>query len=124
MAAFVARQLRGALKLQLAGVAGVRPFAGVNPAVQLSLAEREEGLLAVSAGERPLPGVDEVVSSQGVGFGEALPTVAARVRAGAAVGDDVLLLRFFALEAFVTLRAGVWPVVHMRPVMFGELSLG
>lgn len=95
----------------------------MNPLVQLRLAQREEGLLAVSAGERPLPRVDQVVSGQRVGFGEPLPAVGAGVRAGAAVRDDVLLLRFLALETFVALRAGVGPVIHMRPVVFGELAL-
>lgn len=91
--------------------------------MQLGLAEREEGLLAVSTGEWPLSGVDEVVSGQSVRFGEALSAVGAQVRAGAAVGNDVLLMSFFALESFVTLRAGVRPFVQVRPVMFGELSL-
>lgn len=113
MAAFVSCQLRRALELQLAHVAGIRSLPRVNSLMQLSLAEGEEGLLAVSAGERPLPRVNEVVSGQRVGFGEALPAVGARVRAGAGVGDDMFLLGFLALEAFVALRAGVGPVVHM-----------
>lgn len=123
MAAFVSRQLGGALELQLAGVAGIRPLPRVDSPVKLSLADGEEGLLAVPAGERALSRVDEVVSSQCVRFGEALPAVGARVRACARVGEDVLLLGFLALESFVALSAGVRPVVHMRPVMLGQLSL-
>lgn len=123
VAPLVSRQLRRALELELADVAGIRPLARVDALVQLSLAEREEGLVAVRAGERPLARVDEVVSGQRVRFGEALPAEGAGVRAGAAVGHDVLLLRFLALEALVALRAGVGPVVHVRPVMFGKLPL-
>lgn len=81
--------------------------------MQLSLAEGEKGLLTVCAGERPLSCVDEVVSGEGVGFGEALPAVGAGVRAGAAVGKDVFLLGFLALKALVALRAGVRPFIHM-----------
>lgn len=113
MAVLVSRQLRRALELELAEVARVRPLARVNTLVQLSLAEGEERLLAVSAGERPLSCVNEVVSGQRVWFGEALPAVGAGVWAGAGVGDDVLLLGFLTLESFVTLRAGVGPVVHV-----------
>lgn len=113
MAALVPRQLRRALELELADVAGVRPLPRVNALVQLSLAEREERLLTVGAGERPLSRVDEIVSGQRVRFGEALPAEGAGVRAGAAVGGDVFLLGFLALETLVTLRAGVGPVVHM-----------
>lgn len=91
--------------------------------VQLSLAEGEEGLLAVSAGERPLSRVHQVVSGQRVRLGEALAAVGARVRSGAAVRDDVLVLSLFALESFVALRARVGPVVHVGPVMFGQFSL-
>lgn len=61
MAALVSRQLRRAFELELADVAGVRPFARVDALVQLSLAEGEEGLLAVLTGEGPLSRVDEVV---------------------------------------------------------------
>lgn len=61
MAALVPRQLRRALELELADVAGVGPFARVYALVQLSLAEGEERLLAVLTGEGPLPRVDEVV---------------------------------------------------------------
>lgn len=118
MAAFVSRQLRRALEPELARVAGVRPLPRVGPLVQLGLAEGEEGLVAVSAGERPLSCVDEVVPGQRVRLGEALAAVGARVGAGAAVRGDVLLLRLFALEAFVALRAGVGSVVHVRSVMF------
>lgn len=85
----------------------------MNALVQLSLTQREEGLLAVAARERPLPRVDEDVPSKCIGFGEALPAVGARVRPGAGVGKDVLLLRLLALEPFVTLGAGVGPVVHV-----------
>lgn len=113
MAAFVPRQLRRALELELADVAGIRPLPRVDALVQLRLAEGEERLLTVSAGERPFSCVDEIVSRQRVRFGEALPAVGAGVRAGAGVGDDVLLLGFLGLETFVTLRAGVGPVVHM-----------
>lgn len=85
----------------------------MNTLVQLSLAEGEERLFAVAAGERPFSCVDEIVSGQCVRFGEALPAVGAGVWAGAGVGDDMLLLGFLALETFVTLRAGVGPVIHM-----------
>lgn len=113
MAPLVSRQLRRALELELADVAGIRPLPCVNTLVQLSLAEGEERLLAVSAGERPLSGVNEIVSGQRVRFGEALTAVGAGVRAGAGVGHDVFLLGFLALETFVALRAGVGSVVHM-----------
>lgn len=113
MAALVSRQLRRALELELADVAGVRPLPRVDALVQLSLAEGEERLLAVSTGERPLSCVNEVMPGQGIRFGEALPAVGAGVRACASVGNDVLLLGFLALETFVTLRAGVGLVVHM-----------
>lgn len=86
--------------------------------MQLSLAEGEERLLAVSAGEWPFSCVNEIVPGQRVRFGEALPAVGTGVRAGAGVGDDVFLLGFLALETFVTLRARVGPVIHVRPVMF------
>lgn len=91
--------------------------------MQLSLAEGEEGLLAVSAGERPLPCMDQVVSGQCVRFGEALAAVGARVRSGAAVRHDVLLPSLFALESFVALRARVGPVIHVGSVVFGQFSL-
>lgn len=113
MAALVSRQLRRALELELADVAGIWPLPRVNTLVELSLAEGEERLLTVSTGERPLSCVNEIVSGQCVGFGEALPAVGAGVRAGAGVGDDMFLLGFLALETFVTLRAGVGLVVHM-----------
>lgn len=124
VAAFVPRQLWRALELELAHVAGIRPLPCVNTLVQLSLAEGKERLLAVATGERPFSCVDEIVSCQCVRFGEALPTVGAGVRAGASVGHDMLLLGFLALKTFVTLRAGVGLVIHMWPVMFGELSFG
>lgn len=57
--------------------------------------------------------MDEVVSGEGVWFGEALPAVGAGVRAGTGVGKDVFLLGFLALKALVTLRAGVRPVIHV-----------
>lgn len=123
MAAFVSRQLRRALELELADVARVRPLPRVSAPVQLSLAEGEERLLAVSAGEGPLSRVNEVVSGQSVRLGEALAAVAAGVRAGPLVGDDVLLQGFLGLETLVTLRAGEGLLVCVRPVMFGELPL-
>lgn len=123
MAAFVSRQLRRALELELADVAGVRPLPCVSALMQLSLAEGEERLLAVSAGEGPLSRVNEVVSGQSVRFGEALAAVAAGVRAGPLVGDDVLLQGFLGLETLVTLRAGEGLLICVRPVMFGELPL-
>ncbi len=113
MAALVSRQFGRALELELADVAGIRPLPRVNTLVQLSLTEGEERLLAVSTWERPLSRVNEIVSGQGVRFGKALPTVGAGVRASTGVGDNMFLLCFLALEAFVTLRAGVGPVVHM-----------
>lgn len=95
----------------------------MNPPVQPSLAQSEEGLLAVSARKRPLSCVDEVVSSQCVRFAEALPTIGAWVRPGPGVGDDVFLLGFLALKTFVALRAGVGPVIYVGPVMLGKFSL-
>lgn len=91
MTALVSRQLRRALELELAGVARVRPLPRVSPPVQLGLAEGEERLLTVSAGEGSLSRVNEVVPGQGVRLGEALPTVAAGVWTRPLVGDDVLL---------------------------------
>lgn len=118
MAALVSRQLRRAFELERAHVAGVRPLPRVDALVQLSLAEGQEGLLAVSTGEGPLSRVDQIVSGQRVRFGEALPTVGAGERAGAGVGDDVFLLGFLAFEPFITLGTGVGLVVLVRPVMF------
>lgn len=118
MAAPVPRQLRRAFELELAGVAGVRPFARVYALVQLCLAEGEERLLAVLTGEGPLSRVDEIVPGERVRFGEALPAVGAGERTGAGVGDDMFLLGFLALEPFATLGTGVGLVIHVRPVMF------
>lgn len=117
VAALVSRQLRRALEPELAGVAGVRPLARVSPPVQLGLAEGEERLLAVSAGEGPLSRVYEVMPGQGVRLGEALPAVAAGVRTRPLVGDDVLLEGLLGLEAFVALRAGEGLLVCVRAVM-------
>lgn len=39
------------------------------------------------------------------------------------MGDDVFLLGFLALEKLATLRARIGPVVHMYPVVFGQLPL-
>lgn len=113
MAALVSRQLRRALELELANIAGVRPLPRVYALVQLSLAEGQEGLLAVSAGEGSLSRVDQIVSGQCVRFGEALPAVGAGERASAGVGDDVFLLGFLGFEPFVALGTGVGLVVHM-----------
>ena len=54
VAALVAAQLRRALELEVAHAAGVRPLARVDALVQPRLAQREEGLAAVGAGEGPL----------------------------------------------------------------------
>lgn len=77
----------------------------MSPPVQLGLAQGEERLLTVSAGEGPLPCVNEVVPGQGIRLGEALPAVAAGVRTGPLVGGDVLLQGLLGLEALVALRA-------------------
>lgn len=65
-----------------------------------------------------------MVPGQSVWFGESFPTIRARVRAHAGVGDDMFLLGFFALKPLVTLIASVRSLISVGAVVLGQLPLG
>lgn len=58
----VSRQLGGAAELSWTNGAAVGPLARVHALVERQFAGGEEASVAVGAGERPLPGVDQMVA--------------------------------------------------------------